>query len=544
MFALLASALVLIVAWFVFHNLGALLAAVVASMLSALWGLGALSLAGGKLDILKTALPTLALVIGLTDAVHLVVHMRHLRAAGAGPVGAASAAIREIGLACMLTSFTTAVGFGSLAVGRVQMIQGFGIATAGAVVLTFVAVLTTTPLIASAARDLGRRRTSRLGARLERLADRGITVVVRHAGAVSAAGLAATAALLAVALQLEPDNRLTELTPRHRESFRAIERIDRELGGSAFAAVVVEWPAGLSHDSPEVIAAVEKVSAALDGVPEFAGTRSWLDLLALLPGSREAAVKLLPLLPEELVRRFLRPDLRRALVSTRFPDLPSARAERAADAVEAALSDIRARHPGLEVHLTGTVVVARRNIDDMITDLALGLGLAAVIIFAVLSLTLRSLLLGLVTLIPNALPLVFAAALLAALGQPLQMASAVSFTILLAIAVDDTIHLITRFRRELAVDGDVDAAIRRSVLRVGSALLLTTVALLAGVCIFFASEIPTNRLFSLVLAVGFLMALVGDLVILPALLVFSVRSRLGRPWLRRVTASVQNPPKP
>jgi predicted RND superfamily exporter protein len=84
--------------------------------------------------------------------------------------------------------------------------------------------------------------------------------------------------------------------------------------------------------------------------------------------------------------------------------------------------------------------------------------------------------------------------------------------------VDDTIHFLTRFRRELAVDGDVDAAIARSFVGVGTALIMTTVVLVAGFATVISSELPGNRTFGLMACSTIGAALIGDLIILPAIL--------------------------
>ena len=230
-------------------------------------------------------------------------------------------------------------------------------------------------------------------------------------------------------------------------------------------------------------------------------------------------------MPAGLLDRFLQPERRRALVTARVPDANSQTAEPAFNELEAALNEVRSTHPDYELHLTGTGVVAHRNVDLMIVDFSMGLGMAALVIFGVLSIAYRSLRIGLISLLPNAFPLVVAAATLVLLGRELQIASAIAFTICLGIAVDDTIHFLSRFRRELTLDGDVEEAVVRAFLAVGRALVITTAVLVGGFSVMFLSVIPTTQLFALIGIVGMLAALVGDLFLLPAILVIFATGR-------------------
>ena len=170
-------------------------------------------------------------------------------------------------------------------------------------------------------------------------------------------------------------------------------------------------------------------------------------------------------------------------------------------------------------------MVAARNVHRIIGDLGKSLGLATIIIFVVMSVALRSIRLGLISAIPNAFPLAFAAALLVATGEPLRLASAMTFSICLGIAVDDTIHFLTRFRRELRASGDVEPSILRSMRTVGVAMLVTSAILLSGFSVMIISHMPSIHTFAQLASVAILAALFGDLVMLPALLACFVRSR-------------------
>jgi len=119
-------------------------------------------------------------------------------------------------------------------------------------------------------------------------------------------------------------------------------------------------------------------------------------------------------------------------------------------------------------------------------------------------------------------------------GQPLELVSVLAFTVCLGIAVDDTIHFMTRYRDEAAMTLDQRVAIERTVLGVGAAMVMTTVVLLAGFSTVMMSDSREHHIFALMGSGTIAAAIVGDLVFLPALLMLFGRSQRKTPLLEQV----------
>jgi predicted RND superfamily exporter protein len=115
-------------------------------------------------------------------------------------------------------------------------------------------------------------------------------------------------------------------------------------------------------------------------------------------------------------------------------------------------------------------------------------------------------------------PLATTSALLVLTGRPLQLSSVLVFTICLGIAVDDTIHYLNRFQQERRQRADLTLALRRCSSAVGTALVTSTLVLLAGFAALLVSEIPTTRSFAQLACTAMTAALLGDLILLPCLL--------------------------
>ncbi|MDP6762169.1 MAG: MMPL family transporter [Planctomycetota bacterium] len=526
-----------------FRNLRAVVCTCAGPVLGALWTLGFLGLAGVEIDIITTVLPALVVVIGFTDAVHLMVDMRRGRLARAGAehgggadegesvaLATSRSAIADLGLPCMLASVTTAIGFGSLTLGSMEIIRGFGLAAVVGVLLTFGAVVVVVPLSASWAGDLGGTLpgTAPSLARWRTRFGRAMDVVTLRPGLVGGGGIVLIATLLVLSGDLEPDNRLTEATPQDNESFVAMLRYEEAFGGVLAGYVLIEWDETVTLGSGRVVEAARAVEEALGNREELSTPFSivhFLDAAGLEPA---ALPGLLGILPTDVTARFVRPKLRRALVAVSFPDIASEPVGPLLASLQDELGSLAGEHPGISLHLTGTNVVARENINSMIVDLVKGLAFAVGVILLIISIEFRSWRLGLISLVPNLLPLAAVAAALAVTSQPLQITSSIVFSVLLGIAVDDTIHVLARFRREFALDRDLRGAVRRTFLVVGRALAITTTVLIAGCSVVLFSSMPSSRLFGILLCFGLLVALLGDLVLLPALIALTDPSRRRR----------------
>lgn len=506
-----------------FRNIAAVAVALAAPTLGTVWTLGALGLAGENLSGLNAGLPSLVFVIAFADSVHFIVEFCHARAAGFERRAAVRVMMRAVGGACVLMVFTTVVGFGSLAIAELDSIRRFGIVSAVGTILGFAAVLTLMPLLLGgpAGDFVGRSALTEDGTPRPpgRWATRWAAVLMRFPRVAGAAGLAATAVLGWVALGLQADIRWSELLPDGCETVRAMHFCDEVLGGSLLASAVVDWPPGA--DAAHTADVLREVHGLFDADPGLGASCSALTLAAGTKRSASLATVTLDdtgRVPPRLRDRYLRADLNRALVSAYVPDSGAALLLPRFERVDDGLQAIEERHPGYCCSLTGTAVVACRNVYDVITDAAKSLALSSVVIILTMIVAFRSVRLGLICIVPTLFPVVVAAASLVFVGEPLRLSGAICFSICLGLADDNTIHLVTRFQHERAAGFRVREAVSRALATCGPALVITSVTLAAGLTPMLWSPAMPMRIFSQLTIVALAASLVADLVILPPLL--------------------------
>ncbi|MEQ9411095.1 MAG: efflux RND transporter permease subunit [Fuerstiella sp.] len=492
------------------------------------WTIGWLLLIGqSENQLAKIILPVMILMIGFTDGVHLVVRIQNARAKSSSPRDAVFDAVLMTGPACLLTSLTTAIGFGSLMISDSEVIAGFGRVSAIGVVVTFLAVILVIPLLANS--WLGQRmHVSTTRDPLTRLMQRCVGVIdfsSRHALPVTAFGIGIVAVCITICARLVPNDCLSDRIPRDSEEWQAMRDCDVVFGGVRHLRLVIEWPEKESRKGVwSVIEACEDMLAE----EELLGpTNSIRTALSVFRGSdrRDFSV-FVNQLPDELKHQFYRPDLRKTLVVTRLQDLGIATFAPVFDRIEDRLRQLERQHPGFQLKLISDVINEGRVVRQLIEELIQSLMVASVIIFAVMAVAFRSLRIGLISIIPNMMPLAASGAIRYMIDESLGIASACAFAVCLGIAVDDTIHYLSHFRHERRRGADPHTANRNTFLTVGSALVLTTMVMTAALGTILTSRLPPHVNFAAMGCITLAIALPADLLFLPALLtLFAGRSQ-------------------
>jgi predicted RND superfamily exporter protein len=390
------------------------------------------------------------------------------------------------------------------------------------VFVTFVAVVTVIPLACTSwlgrwvhqghERGLIDRHLSRIGSV--------VAFVLPRSRLISLFGIGSTLALCLVSFTLRPDERNANALPQASEAASALAHMDQAMGGLEFSRVEISWSDAVASDAPEVLEVVREVDDLLHGEPLIGHPLSIRNLIDSLPGEGDAAdrISLLELLPPPLKRAFYTPEYRTATVTFRVQDLGIAKYGPVFERLQQGLAAIHERHPHFSLLLSGSAVWRWENLYQIVVDLAASLGTAAVIIFLVLTVAYRSVRIGLISIIPNVFPLAVTGSFLVVSGEALEIVSVCAFTVCLGIAVDDTIHFLTRFQEERQKTDDRHLAIQRAFTGVGTALVMTTVILVAGFSTVLLSDSRDHRLFASMGGLTIATALVGDLILLPALL--------------------------
>ncbi len=531
---------VLLMAAILFRGLLAVIIAALPTVVGTFWTFGLIRFMDMEDNPFNfVVVPVLLSMVGFTDSVHLVTHIRAKRLSGLGLREATALAMDEVGGACFLTSLTTAIGFASLWWAHHDVVREFGQCCVVGVIVMFVAVITTISLACRTWLVRGIQK-GEVGGWIERNFYR-ITPLTDWVGRWPRA-VAGTAILLTVltgmmTLQLKPDERVFQGIPESSPEAKTLRHMDQTFGGLETSFVEIRWTADEVIANAEVVAIGDEVESLLRSEPMLGSPLGIATLVRALPGDGTAIEKagLIELLPPPLKQIFWSPSNRRAFIVFRVQDLGIAAYGEVFERLSRELNKLVEKYPGVTIELQGTAVWRWQNLYRIVVDLARSLGTASIVILVVLGIFYRSLRFGLIAVIPNLFPLTITGAAMWLVGQPLELVSVLAFTVCLGIAVDDTIHFMTRYREEIRHTSDRQLACKRATQSVGPAMTMTTVVLLAGFSTVWMSDSREHHVFALMGAATIAAAIIGDLVFLPALLQLFGRSKRQPPITQKIS---------
>lgn len=531
---------------------GVLLPCVVVVM-AVVWTWGAQAALGLPIYIAGTLVPPLLLAIGSADGIHIV--GRFYEIASRPDIDKKNAIVEtmnQLWRPILLTSTTTAAGFGSLALGQMTVYQVFGITTAFGVLTAMMASMFVLPAMLSVlpapatspwrrkarTRDEEQTQLSRV---LVGLAER----LEGYRAQVLVGSILATLALLWSASKLEIDYSWVESLAPGTPVLEADRVLRVHHGGTMPFNVIVRAAEPDGIKDPELLRAMDAVLEELAEDPIVGDTRSLSEYIKRMsqamnedrpdafriPDSRDLIAQYLlfysmsgdPGEYDDLVDYdYQASNLSVLLRTDQLSPLRKILAK-----VESLLDEhIRAR--GATATVTGSASVLDVVFTMVLSSQIQSLSTTAVMCLIFLALLFRSLRDALVCMVPLAITTVANFGLMAALGIPLGPDKAMVGAIALGIGIDYSIHLMSRFRDTLEEGMSVFQGIVEAMQTTGRSILFNGIVVVAGFVVIGSSETPSNATFGLVIAANIALACMMAMIVLPAELAV-----LGHRELRR-----------
>ncbi len=527
MFAVLLAALLILLRAFT-----GTFATLVVITLSSVTAMGMAGWFGVLLTPPSATAPTIIMTLAIADSVHLLVTMFNEMRHGRGKYDAIVESIRVNMQPVFLTSVTTAIGFLSMNFSDAPPFRDLGNITAAGVMAAFVYSVITLPALMAIlpvrvkARDIGRSGL------MDRLAD---FVILRRRPLFWGTGVVIVA-LAAFIPQLELNDDFVKYFSEDVEFRQDTDFTTENMSGLYTFELSVAAGESSGINNPEYLATLEKLVQWLRAQPEVIHVNALTDTMRRLNKSMHGDDEAWYRLPDnrELAAQYL------LLYELSLPfglDLnDQLNVDKSATRVVVTLTDMTAREmrqasarfntwiadnlpAEMQSDSTGPSLmfafISERNIKSMLT----GTFLALVLISVLLILALKSLRIGIVSLIPNLLPAIMAFGLWGLMIGQVDVAVSVVAAMSLGIVVDDTIHFLSKYlraRREKNLDAE--AAIRYAFSTVGMALTVTTIVLMAGFAVLSLSDFGINARMGMLTAITIVIALFVDFLFLPPLL--------------------------
>lgn len=468
-------------------------------------------------------LPPVLLAIGCAYTMHLLTEANE-----AQTTELLEHAIRDVSRPIGLSGLTTAIGFASTAIVPIEAVQRVGVLGAAGALIACAATTGFGGAVVSLWRNR-RVQNPLLHWLRERTATSLLDRIRKNTGPVIATWAIVLLLGVAGALRLKVESDVVVWFPRGNQVRDAYEEIKAHLSGISPLNIVIRARDGSNVTEPEVVQAIDRLSAYLSSLPEVGKVLSVADPLRKLNGgflgdeaeplpSDRATIEQYLLLLESTERLgdVITRDRSAANVLLRVNNNGS---RSLLDVAE--LADAWWRQngpPSTEARTTGVMFEVARAEDAIALGQIQGLGLDVLTIAAILVLSLRSVRLAVLALVPNVLPIGLMFGLMGTSRIPLDLGTVFVSNLAVGVAVDETIHLISAFARSKARGESAEVALRGSMLRVVPALVLTTVVIASGFLVLAGSEFRFTRNLGLLTAGVMVLCVASNATLLPALL--------------------------
>ena len=531
---IISAFLVALVMLFIFRKVPGVLISLTSIGVGLVLFFGILGALGRPLNAMAALYPVLMVIVGTSDVVHIMSKYIDELKKGANKRAALKVTVKEIGLATLLTSITTAIGFAALSTSKVIPIKEFGWNAALGVIVAYVTVIFFTTAMLSFYDEKQLIKMGKGEAFWGKLMDK-VYYFTKNNGKGIAVGAFVSILLCGWGISMITTNyRIESNLPLRTKLTEDFLFFEKNYSGFRPVELAVFTQGEYEANDYEVLVEMDKVEKHLNSIPTFRATTSltsvYKSINQMYNGNKTSAYvipnskaqfakyqKVADKIPQNSTKIFTSRDNKKARIATNMLDI-------GADNIKVVTKDLdnwiaeNVDSSIITIKQTGTGLILDKNSEYVRVSLLQGLGGAIILVSLLMGLLFRNWRMLIISLIPNMVPLLLAGALLGFFGIELEAGISIVFAVVFGIAVDDTIHFLSKFKLAQNKGLSVEESLRITFLETGKAICLTTLILFFGFLVLLFSIHPPSVVVGMLISVTLVSALVGDLLLIPILI--------------------------
>jgi uncharacterized protein len=501
-----------------------------------IWNFGLMALTGIPLSILTMIVPVFLIAVGTAYCLHIVTDYRNQVQTAVDSHTAVRATFDNVTFPTILAVVTTVIGLGSLLVSRITAIQEFAIfACMG--ILSFLIILLTLMPAAMSLLPVSKKKNPKKDSGhhlLDRIIDGIADIDLNHQKiALPLIGILVLFCLVGI-FKIPVESNPVGYFKDDTEVSQNFHDIYQHLSGSFPINVTVKGDMEDYFQKVENILKIDQMQKYIDTLPGVDKTISFADYLKLVNYASNQFKPEYYRLPEEawelrmlinsykmmlgqdMLDRFMTPDFSQANILL-LTHISSSRVFlKAKKNILSHAQNTFTKESRWDV--TGFGMVISESSHQITSGQIKSLSITMVIVFGIMFLLFLSVKVGLIAIIPNLFPIVINFGIMGWFGVELSMFTSLIASIAIGLAVDDTIHYLVRYNREFRKDLNDRRALKETLRHIGRPIIFTTLTISIGFSILAMSSFKPTAIFGTMMAITMFSALVGDLILLPSLL--------------------------
>lgn len=530
----LAIAALLIALFLMLRQLVDILIPILTAGTSILWTLGFMAAVDIPLNVVTSLVPILLIIVGSTEDIHLISEFRHGQKRGLQTRPALQLMARKMGSIVLLTFITTYLGFLSIGLSGIEALWQFGVVASTGLLFNFIATILLIPSILAFAGKWQWDGRSRLFLRSTvQTAENYWKWLERHRPVIVIFLVVSISIAVTGIPRIKINNNPVDSLGKESIVRSHFASVNENLAGLESISVVID---SNIQDTFLKVHYLEQLVAIQDFIEEkipSSSTTSFADYLALLngafqeldeavlPDSDDTVTELMIFLNHEHVKSYITEDFRRTRILVRHHVASTEELQEFVDSLQTFL--ITELDQGLhDVKITGSSVLRLSATRAMIGGQIQSIIVLLLIIVAIIALLFADLKVGLLAALPNLLPVLVLFGFMGYAQIPLNIGTTMAAAIAIGIAVDDTLHFMLRYNRELKAVKSHNLAMHSTIYGEALPILSTSLALIAGFMVFTLSTFEPIIQFGMLGAIVIGTALVADFIVTP-LIIASLR---------------------
>jgi hydrophobe/amphiphile efflux-3 (HAE3) family protein len=525
---------------------------------STVWTMGTMRLLGFKLTVVSIMVPPLVLTLGSAYSIHVLNQYYREAKVKSTDKNWIAQSVGHINQTILMAALTTIIGFSSLVSANMVQIKEFGLSTSIGIVYCallslffFPAVLSLLPSPSAVERDrVLKGLIARFMARLS-------VWVIGHRHIIFAAIVAIAVAFGFSLKYVRYQTDYLSYFPKRQQIVQDSEEWVKRFGGYTNVYMTIEAPEGEKNFflDPDVLERISRLEENLILDPDVSYIFSFSQYLKLMnlktSGSftipeRRASILLLSRYLKtiisspygrSMVAQPINEDFTRFTIFLRVWDGTNKRVLK-----EPGFKDLIHRIETLienDLDITAETVIWGRALalmyisDTLSRDQLFSVIVSVALIFLVTTIGFRSIRLGVLTLIPMMTGIMLNFIIMVLLKLPFDVVTVMFSSVVIGVGIDDSIHLIIRYRRQLRVyTGAVErqTVLSHTLRTTGRPILLTSLSLISGFLVLCFSQFLPILYFGMLVSLALATTTIGALIILPAILSIGPGpEKIGRP---------------